>query len=118
MELIERQAVIDALCEEYCFGHHDCKHYPKCENLKVIQKLPSAQPSCDDATFWRKRANEYEDQCLKLIAEMTNGVKVDSIRIDKDGIFFAKKQPEPQWIPCSDCERRCEKWEHSKTLQE
>lgn len=23
-----------------------------------------------------------------------------------------------QWIPCSDCERRCDKWEHSKTSQE
>lgn len=22
------------------------------------------------------------------------------------------------WIPRSDCERKCEKWEHSKTLQE
>lgn len=24
-------------------------------------------------------------------------------------------QPEPQWIPCSDCERKCDKWENSKT---
>lgn len=23
-----------------------------------------------------------------------------------------------QWIPCSGCERRCEKWEHSETSQE
>lgn len=23
-----------------------------------------------------------------------------------------------RWIPCSDCERKCDKWEHSKTLQE
>jgi len=23
-----------------------------------------------------------------------------------------------QWIPCSECERRCDKWERSKTLQE
>lgn len=23
-----------------------------------------------------------------------------------------------QWIPCSDCERRCDKWENSKTSQE
>ena len=29
-----------------------------------------------------------------------------------------KALEEPKWIPCSDCERRCEKWEHSKTLQE
>lgn len=24
-------------------------------------------------------------------------------------------QPEPKWIPCSDCERKCDKWENSKT---
>ena len=27
-------------------------------------------------------------------------------------------QPEQKWIPCSDCERRCDKWEHSKISQE
>lgn len=27
-------------------------------------------------------------------------------------------QPEPPWIPCEDCERRCEKWGNLKTLQE
>lgn len=27
-------------------------------------------------------------------------------------------QPEPQWIPCEDCERRCKRWENLKTLQE
>ena len=40
---IERQAAIDALCNDYCSGHQDCKHYPECENLKSVQKLPSAQ---------------------------------------------------------------------------
>ena len=43
-DLISRQAAIDALCNDYCGGHQDCKHYPKCENLKSIQKLPSVQP--------------------------------------------------------------------------
>ena len=42
-DLISRQAAIDALCDDYCSGHHDCKRYPKCENLRAIQKLPSAQ---------------------------------------------------------------------------
>ena len=27
-------------------------------------------------------------------------------------------QPEPQWIPCEDCERRCKRWENLKTLRE
>ena len=26
--------------------------------------------------------------------------------------------PEPHWIPCSECERKCDKWENSKTSQE
>jgi len=43
-DLISRQVAIDALCEEYCNGHHDCKYYPRCENLRWIQELPSAQP--------------------------------------------------------------------------
>ena len=24
-------------------------------------------------------------------------------------------EPEPKWIPCSECERKCDKWENSKT---
>ena len=24
----------------------------------------------------------------------------------------------PKWIPCSECEKRCRKWENSKTLQD
>ena len=27
-------------------------------------------------------------------------------------------QPEPSWIPCEDCERRCKRWGNLKTLQE
>lgn len=26
-------------------------------------------------------------------------------------------QPEQRWIPCKECKRRCEKWEHLKTSQ-
>ena len=43
-DLVYRQVAIEALCDEYCGGWQDCKHYPKCENLKAIQNLPSAQP--------------------------------------------------------------------------
>ena len=35
-----------------------------------------------------------------------------------DAMPSADVQPVVHWIPCSDCERKCEKWEHSKTLQE
>lgn len=50
-DLIYRQMAIDALCNDYCGGHQDCKHYPKCENLKSIQKLPSAQPEQGTGTW-------------------------------------------------------------------
>lgn len=51
VDTIYRQAAIDALCDEYCGGWQDCKHYPKCENLKAIQNLPSAQPEQNDKPF-------------------------------------------------------------------
>lgn len=43
-DTISRQKAIEALCEFYCGGRNDCKRYPKCEYLKAIQQLPSAQP--------------------------------------------------------------------------
>lgn len=27
-------------------------------------------------------------------------------------------ETEPRWIPCSECERRCNRWENLKTSQE
>ena len=30
-------------------------------------------------------------------------------------VYFENMPPaQPGWIPCSECEKRCEKWEHSK----
>ena len=52
-DLISRQAAIDALCDDYCSGHHDCKRYPKCENLRAIQKLPSAQSDKTYEQGWK-----------------------------------------------------------------
>lgn len=43
-DLISREMAIDALCNDYCGGHQDCKYYPNCENLKSIEQLPSAKP--------------------------------------------------------------------------
>jgi hypothetical protein len=60
-DCINRQAAIEALCDEYCGGRQDCKHYPKCENLKAIQNLPSAQPEI--------KPIEYRD-CANAMLEM------------------------------------------------
>lgn len=50
---------------------------------------------------------EYQWQDHEKVAhEMLNVVK-----------YFPTVET-PNWIPCSGCERRCDKWENSKTLQE
>lgn len=41
---ISRKEAIKALCKDFCDGHEGCRYYPKCENLKAIEQLPSAQP--------------------------------------------------------------------------
>lgn len=55
-------------------------------------------PDCGECTLWYEQGNmgeqiEYLQMAIKTLEE-------------------------PQWISCSDCERRCKKWEHSKILQE
>lgn len=67
----------------------------------VRDVAPPAQPE-HDAEFWRKRAEEYSNICLAMTAEMTKGIKFNSIRIDENGICFGKEQPEQKWIPCSE----------------
>ena len=63
-----------------------------------------------------------KDEAIELL-DCLLGMVDDNQGNDYDEAFHMaidalKKQPEPQWIPCSDCERRCDKWEHSKTSQE
>ena len=70
----------------------------------------------EEIEFWRKRAEYYEKMCMTLIADISDGVKFDSITIDEDGIKFIKKQSERKrgkWIKsnesalrpymCSEC---------------
>lgn len=63
--------------------------------LRMLESIDPVPPeSNDDAEFWRKRAEFYEKTCFDLIADMSDGVKIDSIIIDKNGIKFTKKQPD------------------------
>ena len=49
--LIERQAVIDAICYEWCYATYDsCPHRDEedymcdgCDDIKIIESLPSAE---------------------------------------------------------------------------
>lgn len=33
------------------------------------------------------------------------------------GYWSGRRDYEPKWIPCSECKRRCEKWENLETSQ-
>lgn len=58
---------------------------------------PSVQPEQSDASeFWRKRADYYSDLCMRLIAEMGKGSKIESVKISENGIEFIKEQPSAQ----------------------
>ena len=41
-EYISRQDAIDALCQDFCGGHDDCKYYSECSNLSPIRHLNPA----------------------------------------------------------------------------
>ena len=79
------------------------------EAVDGLRRLPSAQPACEDAV------SRFVD--LRLIDYSSNDLN-DSV----DNWYFQGKVKElppvtpkqPGWIPCSECEKRCEKWEHSK----
>ena len=88
IDLISRQAAIDALChiDEY-----------NAKSVSAIKALPSAQPECEDAV------SRFE--VLRLIDYSSNDLN-DSV----DNWYFQGKVKElpsvtpkqPGWIPCSD----------------
>ena len=85
-DLIDRQAAIDAIN----------RAVTKEAAIRSVESLPSVQSEpCEDAEFWQKRAEHYSKICLDLIAGMNQGVKIDSIEINEEGINFKMTQPEP-----------------------
>ena len=52
----------------------------------------------------RAYAADRKGELAKLIADAADTIEE-----------LSAKQPEPKWVPCSDCERKCDKWENSKT---
>lgn len=43
-DLIERQAVLDALCSTCGDGRKDCPLRPYCSDIELINEVPSAEP--------------------------------------------------------------------------
>lgn len=87
-----------AYCAE-CDHVEMCRWYPMygCE----FKSRPSAEPIHSKPT----------DEEIQKMQEL------EQAEIEK-AYELGRQEPEQRWIPCSDCERRCENWEHSKTLQE
>ena len=88
-DLISRQAAIDALCNDYCGGHQDCKYYPNCENLRSVQKLPSAQPERARGTWMPDTMCYYEERFI--CSECKGNYKVDTC------------MGKPMWNFCPNC---------------
>ena len=56
------------------------------------------------------------EDCINCKANTIAGIT--ALNIDSFKRFIAEQptiEPYGTWIPCSDCERKCEKWENSKT---
>ena len=100
---ISRQAVIDELrrFKPEIIPYEKARIYVE-ETVKTmydrVVELPTIQPEPTD-----EQVEEYcKRRCLHVVTDD----------------FFRIAQPEPQWIPCEDCKRRCKRWENLKTLQE
>ena len=96
-DTISRQAAIDALIS--LFGFNAEEEYGSAL-IETLNSLPSVQSEpTGDAEFWRKRADYYSDMCMNLIGEMGRGVKIESVKINENGIEFFKEQSSAQSEP-------------------
>lgn len=99
-DLISRQEAIDALCEDYCSGRHDCKYYPKCENLRSIQELPSAQPE-------KRTEKRTETHACDLISRQA---AIDGLFSEMPGLTFAGVLQVLQNLPSAQPEQHHDEW--------
>lgn len=102
-DLISRQDAIDAI-------YHKLPNKTMDECRAMLHDVPSAQPDGDLVS---------RQTALDALSEVYINKGITTIHWT--GVkalleFIPSAQPEQRWIPCSsDCERRCDKWEHLKT---
>lgn len=84
-------------------GTHACDCISRQQAIDALAKMMPSLMSADGS----HPADEEIFKAQEIFADC-----IESIEI------LPSAQPEQQWIPCSDCERRCKKWELSKILQE
>ena len=66
----------------------------------------------------RAYAKDSNGELAKLINDAADTIEELSTKLHASNMERSSQYYNDGWIPCSDCERRCEKWEHLKTLQE
>lgn len=71
---------------------------------QAFEKLPE---HCEDTISRRAAIDAVSRGCYEL-----RGVFAEC---EKNLNELPSVQPEQRWIPVSDCERKCDKWENSKT---
>jgi len=97
---ISRQAAIDTLIRKMEPHNNGDGTMTICIMSKelvreTLNDLPSVQQEHgDEASFWKKRAREYEDIIADLVTAQAKGIKLDSIEITGEGIIFKKSQSE------------------------
>lgn len=105
-DLISRQAAIDAAVEaadEWDGGYSRSREEIITMKLRMLPSAePNLQPTCNQlATDCISRQAAIEALAEWHDAAITNRLN--------------NLPPAQQWIPCSECKKRCEKWEHLKT---
>jgi hypothetical protein len=91
-DLIDRQAAIDALCDNCETVNSSCAHYP-CKRYLAIQQLPSAQPEiiyCKDCE-WSDWYTAIDGHRYCYCMETGNGG-----RTEDDFCSYAEMQEECQ----------------------
>lgn len=111
-DLVSRKAAIDAL-DTIESEVADGEGFRYAKWREYFCDLPPEQPE--------QRVEELlPDGTLHLFTD-TDLFKVNRVLVSQNNthygdLYYADEDPKRgKWIPCSDCERKCDKWENSKT---
>lgn len=113
-DLIDRQAVIDAICDKCLADCTPCKYFP-CGEIKAIQALPSVQPNLQP-TCNNLATDAISRQAAIGILYNFAGCIVDTPSGDYHRAYKASRHElellpsaQPEIVRCKDC-KYCEHW--------
>lgn len=126
-DLIDRQSAINAIHE---IKHIDCEGW---ELIDDIEECLKQLPSAEEQKKGKMTNREYLDSLSNM--DFANFIYSKLLKIGKEyndsvlGIahwlgsvdgywawdeYTVLPSAESRWIPCKECEKRCEKWENFK----